>query len=183
MKKQLLIVLMVTILLATAFIAECTGGTTNRTSTSPATSTGATTSQMTATQTLSTSSTPAPKAKIPTEISPDKWVSMAMEYGIARGGEYRLAWVVSVPGHINDQRVCGQWPYFYIDNQPAGGEWQKWDYIPGGGLYCAESVGLHLNSTDTAKLMPGGGHILKVEYLGNNTYAPSEWVGTFVVLP
>jgi hypothetical protein len=129
---------------------------------------------------LSASSTPAPKAKIPTEISADKWVSLVMDYGIVRGQEYFLAWAIYVPGHINDHRVCGQWANFYIDDQPAGGEWQKWDYVSGGGLYCVESVGLRLNSTDTAKLLPGV-HTLKVDYLGDNTYAPSQWVSTFVV--
>ena len=180
MKKQLLIVLMITILLATVFVAGCTGNTTNPTSTSPAASTATTTSQITATPTLSASLTPALKAEIPTEISADKWVSLVMSDGIVRGQEYFLAWAIYVPGHINDHRVCGQWANFYIDDQPAGGEWQKWDYVNGGGLYCVESVGLRFNSTDTATLSPGV-HTLKVDYLGDNTYAPSQWVITFVV--
>ena len=67
-----------------------------------------------------------------------------------------------------------------IDDQPAAGKWQKWEYVNGGGLYCVESVGLHLSSTDTAKLSLGM-HTLKVDYLGDNTYAPSQWENTFVV--
>ena len=55
MKKQLLIVLMVNIVLATVFVAECTGDTTNTTGTSPAATSTATT-----TPTLSPS--PSPKA-------------------------------------------------------------------------------------------------------------------------
>ena len=66
MKKQLLIVLMVTILLATVFVAGCTGDTTNTTRTSLATSTATTTSKTTATPTLSPSpsvkATPVPTA-------------------------------------------------------------------------------------------------------------------------
>jgi len=180
MKKQLLFVLMTTILLATVFVAGCTGNTTNITSTSPATSTSTTTSKITATPTLRASLAPALKAKIPTEIGGNKWVSLAMSNGIVRGQEYFLAWVIYVPGHINDHRVCGQWANFYIDNQPAGGEWQKWNYVNSGELYCVESVGLRFNSTDTATLSPGV-HTLKVDYLGDNTYAPSQWVNMFVV--
>jgi len=171
---------MITIVLATVFVAGCTGGTTNTTSSSPATSTATTTSKITATPTLSASSSPAPKAKIPTEIHENKWVSMAMGNGIVRGQEYSMGWYIYVPGHVNDHRVCGQWANFYIDNQPAGGEWLKWNYLDGGGLYCVVSVGLRLNSADTAKLSPGV-HTLKVDYLGDNTYAPSQWVSTFVV--
>jgi len=179
-KKQLLIALMV-IILPTVFIAGCTGNTTtNTTSTSPATSTASMTSKITETPTFSTPLTPTVKANIPTEISADKWVSLAMSDGIVRGQEYSLAWAIYVPGHINDQRVCGQWANFYIDDQSAGGNWQKWDYVNGGGLYCVESVGLHLSSTDTAKLSPGM-HTLKVDYLGDNIYAPSQWVGTIAV--
>ena len=180
MKKQLLIVLMVFIVLATVFVAGCTGNTTNSISTSPATSAATTTSKITTTPMLNTSLTPATKAKIPTEISADKWVSLVISNGVVRGQEYSLAWAIYVPGHVNDHRVCGQWANFYIDDQPATGEWQKWDYVNGGGLYCVESVGLHLSSTDTAKLSLGT-HTLKVDYLGDNTYAPSQWENTFVV--
>jgi hypothetical protein len=172
MKKQFLIILMVTILLATVFVAGCT---------SPTTSTATTTSKITATPTLSASFSPAPKAKIldlmTTEIHEDKWTGMAMSYGIVRGQEYRMGWHIYVQGHT-DHCVCGQWANFYIDNQPAGGEWQKFDY--NGGECCWVSVGLHLNSADTAKLSPGV-HTLKVDYLGDNTYAPSQWASTFVV--
>jgi hypothetical protein len=180
MKKQLLIILIITIVLAMGFVVESTGGATNTTSHSPATSTATVTSKITATPTLSVSSSPAPKALIPTEIHENKWASMAMSNGIVRGQEYFMGWYIYVPGHVNDHRVCGQWANFYIDDQPAGGEWQKWDYINGGGLYCAVSVGLHLNSADTAKLSPGV-HTLKVDYLGDYTYAPSQWASTFVV--
>lgn len=93
--------------------------------------------------------TPTPKARIPTEIEGNKWVSLAMDNGIVRGQEYAMGWIISVPGHINDHRVCGQWANFYIDNQPAGGKWLKWDYVSGGGLYCVVSVGLSLSSADT----------------------------------
>jgi len=171
---------MITILLPTVFVAGCTGNATNTTNTSPATSTATTTSKITATPMLRESLAPALKAKIPTEIGGNKWVSLAMSDGIVRGREYFLAWTIYVPGHINDNRVCGQWANFYVDNQPAGGEWQKWDYVNSGGLYCVESVGLRFNSTDTAILSPGV-HTLKVDYLGDNTYAPSQWVSTFVV--
>ena len=58
MKKQFLIILMVIIVLATVFVAGCTGGITNTTSTSPTTSTATTTSKVTPTPTPATASIP-----------------------------------------------------------------------------------------------------------------------------
>ncbi len=53
MKKQLLVIFMITIVLATVFVAGCTGGVTNTTSPSSATSTAAKTSKINATTTRS----------------------------------------------------------------------------------------------------------------------------------
>ena len=53
MKKQFLVISMITIVLATVFVAGCTGGVTNTTSPSSATSTAAKTSKINATTTRS----------------------------------------------------------------------------------------------------------------------------------
>ncbi len=188
MKKQLVIIPIATILLVTVFVAGCTTGEFDY---GPSSSTQNplenTTSTPTpkpvvvkVTVTVTATPTPMPKARIPTEIHENKWVSMAMSNGIVRGQEYSMGWVISVLGHVNDHRVCGQWANFYIDDQLAGGKWVKWDYVSGGGLYCVASVGLSLSSADTAKLSLGM-HTLKVDYLGDDTYAPSQWASAFVV--
>lgn len=168
MKKHSFIGFIALLVCATILTAGCTSSNTSpnqssatnttTTSTSTALPTSAQQNVVVTTTPLSTEQTPqlTPKARIPTEIGGNKWVSLAMDNGIVRGQEYALGWVISVPGHINDHRVCGQWANFYIDNQPAGGKWLKWDYIDGGGLYCVVSVGLSLSSADTETVAGDG---------------------------
>ncbi len=70
MKKQFLIILMITSVLATVFVAGCTRGITNTTSTSPATSTASITSKITAT--TIPSAVPRPKATAVPTATPSK---------------------------------------------------------------------------------------------------------------
>jgi len=65
---------------------------------------------------------------------------------------------------------------YYIDNYAAGG---TWNINPAGG--CSASSGsLVLAGADTAKLSHGT-HTLKVDWLGNNAYGPSQSVMTFTM--
>jgi hypothetical protein len=74
---------------------------------------------------------------------------------------------------------------WYIDNATAGGVWSYnapgVNGLPG----CSAGMGggfakLQLNASDIANLSPGY-HTLKCDYLGDSTYAASEWVGTIYV--
>lgn len=80
--------------------------------------------------------------------------------------------IYSVDEHKN---VCGAVNY-YIDNYAAGGTW----VISPAGSCSASSGSLVLAGADTAKLSPGT-HTLKVDWLGNNAYGPSQSVMTFTV--
>ena len=74
MKKQLLVMFMITIVLATVFVAGCTGGVTNTTSPSSATSTATKTSKINATTTRS--SVTSWKATTVPSVSPSKIPTM-----------------------------------------------------------------------------------------------------------
>ncbi len=72
---------------------------------------------------------------------------------------------------------CGAANY-YIDDKAAGGDWSISKGMPGSGCPAGVSGGagmLTLRPTDTAKLSPGY-HSFKIDYLGDNTYAPSQYV-------
>jgi len=83
-----------------------------------------------------------------------------------------MAILYSVNEHKN---VCGAVNY-YIDNSAAGGTWN----INPAGSCSASSGSLALAGPDTAKLSIGT-HTLKVDFLGNNAYGPSQSVMTFTV--
>jgi len=81
---------------------------------------------------------------------------------------------------------CGVANYC-IDNQAAGGMWditkpqpQYWQGCPAG--LPGGAGGLYLYPNDTAKLTVGW-HTLKIDYLGDSTYAPSQFVAQFLVVP
>jgi hypothetical protein len=77
---------------------------------------------------------------------------------------------------VNERtNVCGAVNY-YIDNYAAGGTW----VINPAGTCSASSGGLVLAGADTAKLSLGT-HTVKVDWLGNNAYGPSQSVMTFTV--
>jgi hypothetical protein len=82
------------------------------------------------------------------------------------------ATIYSVDEHKN---VCGAVNY-YIDNYAAGGTW----VINPAGTCSASSGSLVLAGADTAKLSLGT-HTLKVDWLSDNAYGPSQSVMTFTV--
>ena len=73
-----------------------------------------------------------------------------------------------------------------LDDQAAGGEWnvtspqpQYWEGCPGG--LSGGAGGLYLRPNDTANLSVGW-HTLKIDYLGDSTYAPAEYTAQFLVI-
>jgi hypothetical protein len=76
------------------------------------------------------------------------------------------------------QYLCGQALNFYIDGQPAGGKWAISSPGPLNGCWVTSS--LTLSPEDTAKLSLGA-HTLTVDYIGDATYAPSQYVSVFNV--
>ena len=90
-------------------------------------------------------------------------------------------WIEAADG----KHPCGAANY-YIDNYAAGGKWditkpnpQYWEGCPEG--LPGGAGGLNLYAEDTMKLSPGW-HTLKIDYLGDNTYAPSEFTAQFLVV-
>jgi len=108
MKKQLLIALMVSILLATVFVAGCTGNTTNTTNTSPATSTATTT------PTRALSPSPTPKATPVPTATPTKTpvatttphVASCSFIGNSNTHVFHYAWCPDVNKIKPEHRVC-----------------------------------------------------------------------------
>lgn len=106
MRKKLLIVLMVSILLATVFVAGCTGDTTNTTSTSPATSA--------ATPTPTLSPSPSPKATPVPTATPTKTpiatttphVASCSFIGNRHTGVFHYAWCSDVNKMNPENKVC-----------------------------------------------------------------------------
>ena len=77
---------------------------------------------------------------------------------------------------INEHKnVCGAVNY-YVDDYAAGGTWN----INPSGACSASSGSLSLTGTDTAKLSVGT-HTLKIDWLGDSTYGPSQYVEQFTV--
>jgi hypothetical protein len=113
------------------------------------------------------------ESRIATTITGDKWTAMAQEGGIVKGTSYGFGFdVFTLP---SNKKICGQWVNFYLDDKPAPG---KWNTNPN--PECWVSAQLLLSADETAQLSLGM-HTLKVDYLGDNTYAPSHWEGTFNV--
>jgi hypothetical protein len=118
--------------------------------------------------------TPIPTTPIPTTpISLPTQASVSGPTSVVKGQPATfMAILYSVNEHKN---VCGAVNY-YIDNSAAGGTWN----INPAGSCSASSGSLALAGPDTAKLSIGT-HTLKVDFLGNNAYGPSQSVMTFTV--
>jgi hypothetical protein len=121
-------------------------------------------------------SSPESTSRIATTIGVDKWTAIALDTptgGIVKGHSYGFGfYVLTVP---TNKKICGQWVNFYLDDKPAPG---KWNIDPN--PECWVSAQLFLSADETAQLSLGM-HTLKVDYLGDTTYAPSHWEGTFNV--
>lgn len=184
-KTQIVLGLTVALVILAVLTAGCTSNTSNTTSLSSSNESKFThpldtTSPASAVATVTVSATPTPappQQRIATKIEGDKYVSIAMSpgAGIIRGQQFTFGFSIftlpEVPGRI----LCGQYVNFYIDGKPAGGTWQR--SAPG---TCFASDFLVLSAQDTAKLSVGA-HTLAVDYLRDNTHAPSHFEGTFYV--
>ncbi len=113
--------------------------------------------------------TPTPQSVLPTQAS------VSGPTSVVQGQPATFtATLYSVNEHIN---VCGAVNY-YVDNYAAGGSWN----INPAGSCSASSGSLVLAGTDTKNLSPGT-HTLKIDWLGNSEYGPSQAVMTFSVTP
>lgn len=122
-----------------------------------------------------------PKSKIPTAIEFDKWASL-MSMGIYKNPPQTYGFGVYIVDKTKTPAsstwiLCGRWANFYIDDQPAGGKWTLVSTYNGA---CARSLGFTLYPEDVAKLSLGI-HTLKVDFLGDDIYAPSQGSFTFTV--
>ena len=102
---------------------------------------------------------------------------------LKQGGSEQVRYVIN---GADGKHPCGLANY-YIDNQAAGGTWDitkpqplYWQGCPAG--MPGGAGGLYLYPNDTAKLAVGW-HTLKIDYLGDSTYAPSQFVARFLVVP
>ena len=102
---------------------------------------------------------------------------------LKQGGSEQVRYVIN---GTDGKHPCGLANY-YIDSQAAGGRWDitkpqplYWQGCPGG--LPGGAGGLYLYPNDTAKLAVGW-HTLKIDYLGDSTYAPSQFVAQFLVVP
>ncbi len=131
--------------------------------------------------------TPAP-AKIATSINPyvpPVWyayglIPTPLTQSVKQG---QMAVVQYSIKAANGKEPCGAANY-YIDDQAAGGDWSINKEMPGYGCPAGVSGGaggLTLNAADTAKLSPGY-HSFKIDYLGDGTYASSQYVTQFLVV-
>lgn len=111
------------------------------------------------------SSTPGPTATpTPTQLPTQATVSGPASFAQGQAITF-TATLYSVNEHKN---VCGAVNY-YIDDQAAGGTWN----INPAGTCSASSGSLSLTGTDTAKLSVGT-HTLKIDWLGDSSYGPSQ---------
>ncbi len=136
---------------------------------------------------LPTQQTPSTQAPYPTKIGvwagymgmPALWLSDPVNNPVKRGDEVSLRiWIDASNGKCPCRPVN-----YYIDDAAAGGTWNS---KPGGGDDCCGGLpggtgGLILHSQDTAALSPGW-HTLKIDFLGDAMYAPSQWTGQFLVV-
>lgn len=110
---------------------------------------------------------------------PALWLSDPVNNPVKRSSEVSLRiWIDASGGKCPCRSVN-----YYIDNAAAGGTWNS---KPSGGDDCCGGLsggtgGLTLHSQDTAKLSPGW-HTLKIDFLGDDVYAPSQWTGQFLVV-
>lgn len=113
---------------------------------------------------------------------PALWLEDPQNYTVAQGSEQQVRyWIDAADG----THPCGAANY-YIDNQAAGGAWEitkpqleYWQGCPSG--LAGGAGGLYLYARDTSQLSLGW-HTLTIDYLGNYTYEPSQFVAQFLVV-
>jgi hypothetical protein len=98
---------------------------------------------------------------------------------IKQGGSEQVRYWVNAADGTHPYETAN----YYIDGKTAGGRWDVTPPNPGGcqpGL-AGGAGGLYLNPEDTMKLSPGW-HTLTIDFLGNDTYAPSQFTAQFLVV-
>jgi hypothetical protein len=130
--------------------------------------------------------TPPPSSKIATMVQPS--FNIGYMPGIFGGTQEPLYQHIGTGMHYyatasDGTHPCGPANY-YIDRQAAGGEWIINSGTNGqcpGGVYGGAGE-LLLSPADASKLSLGW-HTMEIDYLGNENYAPSQWIGQFYVAP
>jgi hypothetical protein len=121
--------------------------------------------------TANPTATPTPQAGRPLATQ----VTMAPSSGASVAQGRAITFTTTLYSVNEHKNVCGAVNY-YIDNNPAGGTWN----INPPGTCSASSGSLSLAGADTAKLSPGT-HTLKIDWLGDSTYGPAQYVEQFTV--
>jgi len=113
---------------------------------------------------------------------PAFWLDDPQHYPVVQGTAQQVRYVID---GANGKHPCAASNY-YIDGYAAGGKWeitkpqpQYWEGCPGG--LAGGAGGLYLYPADTAKLTPGW-HTLKIDFLGDSVYAPSQYQAQFLVI-
>ena len=108
------------------------------------------------------------------------WLSAPTANPVTQGSTVAVQYAVN---GADGKHPCGVANY-YIDDYPTGGAQSITKPKPGlDGCPAGVSGGsgeLLLNPADTAKLSLGW-HTLKIDYLGDRTYAPAEFTAAFLV--
>jgi len=124
----------------------------------------------------SPATTTAATGKLPTIVRPesnsDAWLLASTP--IERGSDIHIYTELNSPSE-GAKNICGAVNY-YIDDCRAGGEW----HVTSGDICQSIAGWLHLTPADTMRLARGA-HTLKIEYLGNDTYAASQFIIQFTV--
>jgi len=109
------------------------------------------------------------------------WLSDPTHSPVKQGGYAGVRYAVK---GADGKNPCGVAKY-YIDSSLAGGTWMVtprspyWQGCPAG--LPGGAGGLILYPEDTMELSLGW-HTLRIHYLGDNTYAPCDFVGSFLVV-
>lgn len=113
---------------------------------------------------------------VPTTIAQSALPTQAFVSGPASFTQGQTVTFTATLYSVNEHKnVCGAVNY-YIDDYAAGGTWN----INPAGTCSASSGSLSLTGADTANLSVGT-HTLKIDWLGDNAYGPSQSVMTFTV--
>ena len=105
------------------------------------------------------------------ESNADSWLLSGIP--VERGSDVHVYTELYSPSE--GKYICGAVNY-YIDDHAAVGEW----HVSSGDACQSIEGWLHLSASDTMQLSAGV-HTLKIDYLGNSTYAPSQFVAQFTV--
>ncbi|MGZ4847213.1 MAG: hypothetical protein ACXV2B_03400 [Halobacteriota archaeon] len=176
MTRKLLAASVLIIIIASMLIAGCTSSTNTASPTEASqTRTALISPGPTSSAQQSSSAAIGAPTRLATVVGPeshaDSWLLAGVP--VERGSDIRVYTELYSPSE--GKYICGAVNY-YIDDRAAGGEWHV-----SSGDSCQSIAGwLHLSASDTMQLSAGV-HTFKMDYLGNSTYAPSQFVAQFTV--